>query len=77
MEQPWQTRFLSLSLRPLETANATAYRESIGRTTPTQNPAGCLEEYLLDMTAVGNIPEPTWEAFRAWIVATPVDQMGI
>lgn len=59
------------------TANATAYRESIGRTTPTQNPAGCLEEYLLDMTAAGNIPEPTWEAFRAWIYATPLDKLEI
>lgn len=61
----------------LWTANATAYRESIGRTTPTQNPEGCLEEYLLDMTAAGNIPEPTWEAFRAWIYATPLDKLGI
>lgn len=59
------------------TAAATAYRESIGRTTPTQNPEGCLEEYLLNMTAVGNIPEPTWEAFRAWIYSTPLDKLGI
>jgi len=59
------------------TVNATAYRESIGRTTPTQNPEGCLEEYLLDMTAAGNISEPTWEAFRAWIYSTPLDKLGI
>jgi len=61
----------------LWTINATAYRESIGRTTPTQNPEGCLEEYLLDMQAVGNIAEPTWEAFRAWIYQTPLDKLGI
>ncbi len=61
----------------LWTTNATAYRESIGRTTPTQNPEGCLEEYLMDMQAAGNIPEPTWEAFRAWIYATPLDKLGI
>jgi len=59
------------------TNSATAYREAIGRTTPTQNPEGCLEEYLMDMTAAGNIAEPTWEAFRAWIYQTPLDKLGI
>lgn len=35
------------------------------------DPDGLLQEYQSNLGLAG------WEAFRAWIVATPVDQMGI
>ena len=35
------------------------------------DPDGLLQEYQ------ANLGMADWEAFRAWIVATPVDQMGI
>ena len=39
------------------------------------SPQGLLNEYMSNLLEAGQIPEATFEAFRQWIVDTPVEQM--
>lgn len=41
-----------------------------GRTIPLHDPGGLLEEYAANAHAAGAIPDTSWQAFRAFIVAT-------
>lgn len=42
---------------------------------PTHSPEGLLQLYTRNLVAWGKIPEPTWDAFRGVVIATPKDDL--
>lgn len=40
------------------------------------NPTNVLREYLANLVDRGAIPEATWEAMVAWVVATPIEELA-